>query len=70
MRLLRCFFWCMIAPALVSCTSLSQKPSHRHGRKCPPFSGNFTVKAYQLYPENADFDFNACVLYIGLVPLL
>lgn len=33
--------------------------------KCAPFSGNFTVSAFQLYPENDDFDFNHCVLYIG-----
>ncbi|PSN69322.1 hypothetical protein BS50DRAFT_475245, partial [Corynespora cassiicola Philippines] len=33
--------------------------------KCPPFSGNFTVKKYQLYPENADFDNNTCKLFIG-----
>ncbi|KAF2259854.1 hypothetical protein CC78DRAFT_555844 [Lojkania enalia] len=34
-------------------------------RKCAPFQGNFTIKQYQLYPENADFDFNTCKLYIG-----
>ncbi|KAF2281579.1 uncharacterized protein EI97DRAFT_473213 [Westerdykella ornata] len=38
-----------------------------YGPKCPPFSGNFTVNRYQLYPENADFDFNNCLLYIGVV---
>ncbi|KAF2703365.1 hypothetical protein K504DRAFT_473936 [Pleomassaria siparia CBS 279.74] len=32
---------------------------------CPPFNGNFTISAYQLYPENADFDFNKCILYTG-----
>ncbi|KAF2656890.1 hypothetical protein K491DRAFT_580917, partial [Lophiostoma macrostomum CBS 122681] len=32
---------------------------------CAPFSGDFTINAYQLYPENADFDFNSCKLYIG-----
>jgi hypothetical protein len=39
----------------------------RHGRECPPFSGNFTISRYQLYPENADFNFNACELYLGIV---
>ncbi|KAG4433132.1 hypothetical protein IFR05_011374 [Cadophora sp. M221] len=32
---------------------------------CPPFKGTFTIKQYQLYPENADFDFDSCLLYIG-----
>jgi hypothetical protein len=41
--------------------------SNLQHKKCPPFSGNFTVSAYQLYPENGDFDFNACVLYIGIL---
>ncbi|KAG4415045.1 hypothetical protein IFR04_011817 [Cadophora malorum] len=37
-----------------------------HGMgSCPPFKGTFTVKQYQLYPENADFDFKSCLLYIG-----
>ncbi|KAF2877665.1 hypothetical protein BDV95DRAFT_602032 [Massariosphaeria phaeospora] len=33
--------------------------------KCAPFKGNFTINQYQLYPENADFDFNSCKLYLG-----
>ncbi len=47
-------------------------PHHgHHGKdKCPPFSGNFTIHQYQLYPENADFDFNSCLLYIGYVASL
>lgn len=32
--------------------------------KCKPFSGNFTIDQYQLYPENSDFDFKSCLLYI------
>jgi len=33
-----------------------------HGMgSCPPFKGTFTVKQYQLYPENADFDFKSCL---------
>ncbi|KAF2113455.1 hypothetical protein BDV96DRAFT_662499 [Lophiotrema nucula] len=36
-------------------------------RACAPFQGDFTVKQYQLYPENADFDFNTCKLYIGQI---
>lgn len=41
--------------------------SHTQHSKCLPFSGNFSISAYQLYPENGDFDFNACVLYTGYV---
>ncbi|KAF2005806.1 hypothetical protein P154DRAFT_615759 [Amniculicola lignicola CBS 123094] len=51
-------------PILTACVSLNPYIESR-GRKCPPFSGNFTVSAYQLYPENGDFDFNNCVLYTG-----
>ncbi|KAH6662572.1 hypothetical protein B0J14DRAFT_444838, partial [Halenospora varia] len=32
---------------------------------CPPFGGNFTIHQYQLYAENADFDFDRCLLYLG-----
>jgi hypothetical protein len=34
---------------------------------CPPFSGTFVIDQYKLYPENADFDFRSCLLYIGYV---
>ncbi|KAI0018572.1 hypothetical protein F4780DRAFT_781259 [Xylariomycetidae sp. FL0641] len=34
---------------------------------CPPFSGPITISAYQLYPENADFDPVSCQLYLGAV---
>jgi len=33
--------------------------------ECAPFSGNFTISQYQLYPENADWDSQRCVLYLG-----
>ncbi|CAG8952483.1 hypothetical protein HYFRA_00001230 [Hymenoscyphus fraxineus] len=32
---------------------------------CKPFSGNFTINQYQLYPENSDFDPRSCLLYIS-----
>ncbi|KAF4627892.1 hypothetical protein G7Y89_g10258 [Cudoniella acicularis] len=32
---------------------------------CPPFHGNFTIHQYQLYPENAYFDTQSCLLYMG-----
>jgi hypothetical protein len=34
----------------------------------PSFSGNFTINQYQLYAENADYDFNSGLLYLGFVP--
>lgn len=33
---------------------------------CPPFTkGSFTVNQLQLYPENADWDVNNCIVYFG-----
>lgn len=40
-------------PALASCVP------HR----CPSPAGDLTVSAFQLYPENADFDTKRCVAY-------
>jgi hypothetical protein len=35
---------------------------------CPPFErGNFNIDAYQLYPENMDWDAKLCQVYIGCV---
>ena len=33
--------------------------------RCPDVTGTFMIEQYQLYPENADFDFNSCLLYLG-----
>ncbi|KAH7120966.1 hypothetical protein B0J11DRAFT_53254 [Dendryphion nanum] len=52
------------AAATALAGSVSAFPPIRKN-KCPPFKGNFTIKQYQLYPENADFDFNSCKLYVG-----
>jgi len=39
-----------------------------HTNKCPPFNkGTFNIYQYQLYPDNAAFDFDNCVLYIRCV---
>lgn len=33
---------------------------------CPPFSrGTFNIDAYQLYPENGDWDAELCQVYFG-----
>ncbi|KAI0534691.1 hypothetical protein GGR58DRAFT_481933 [Xylaria digitata] len=35
-------------------------------KRCPPFNnGTINIAAYQLYPENVDFDEQSCLLYIG-----
>ena len=56
-----------VSPLLAACAPRPSQ-SYERGSHCPPFSGNFSIHAYQLYPENGDFDFNACVLYIGYDP--
>lgn len=42
-------------------------------KACPPFTkGSFTIQQYQLYPENADWDVDNCIVYFGyssLTPL-
>ncbi|KAH6672129.1 hypothetical protein B0J14DRAFT_67706 [Halenospora varia] len=55
-----------IAAALPQVDVLSQRTSGNK-KGCKPFSGNFTIEQYQLYPENADFDFKSCLLYIGVL---
>ncbi|KAH6996007.1 hypothetical protein BKA56DRAFT_510055 [Ilyonectria sp. MPI-CAGE-AT-0026] len=44
-------------PALASCVP------HR----CPSPAGDLTVSAFQLYPENADFDTKRCVAYFSVL---
>ena len=35
-------------------------------RECPPFrGGSFAIDYYQRYPENADWDPDSCLLWIG-----
>ncbi|WQF87809.1 Putative WD40/YVTN repeat-like-containing domain superfamily [Colletotrichum destructivum] len=37
-------------------------------RQCAPIQkGSFTIQQYQLYPENADWDVENCILYFGYV---
>lgn len=49
-------------------------PSSQHRPKstktCPSFnSSTFVIDEFQLYPENAKFDFNRCLVYFGYVLL-
>lgn len=42
--------------------------SNVHESICPPFNkDNFTVSQYQLYPENAIWDTEHCVVYFWFV---
>jgi len=43
----------------------------RHDSKCPPFDkSTFNITAYQLYPENMDWDAKLCQVYVGCGCLL
>lgn len=47
-------------------------PSSQHHPKssqsCPSLnSSTFVIDEFQLYPENAKFDFNRCLVYFGYV---
>jgi len=42
-----------------------KSPYEKKKGGCPPFSGDFTIHNYKLYPENVDFDFDSCLLYVG-----
>ena len=56
----------VIAPGLSVGTDAVAYPAEGSG--CPPFDkGNFNINAYQLYPENMDWDAKLCQVYIGLV---
>ncbi|KAF1980207.1 hypothetical protein BU23DRAFT_562605 [Bimuria novae-zelandiae CBS 107.79] len=48
----------------LAATAVTAHPGSRSNRK-PLFKGDFTIDQYQLYPENADYDFNSGKLYIG-----
>ncbi|KAI0179011.1 hypothetical protein GGR52DRAFT_284700 [Hypoxylon sp. FL1284] len=61
--LLRFLCLCVVLARNVA-DAASLRPSRR--AECPPFDeGTIVIESYQLYPENADFDLNDCLLYIG-----
>jgi hypothetical protein len=50
-------------------------PCEQHRQKgtngCPALnSSTFVLDEFQLYPENAKFDFNRCLVYFGYVRIL
>ncbi|KAJ4360183.1 uncharacterized protein N0V89_000743 [Didymosphaeria variabile] len=49
---------------ILAATAVTAHPGSHSSRR-PPFQGDFTINQYQLYPENADFDFKTGKLYIG-----
>lgn len=63
LHLLLCLY---AALALNVADARSVRPSRQS--ECPPFDkSTIVIESYQLYPENADFDLNDCLLYIGFV---
>lgn len=49
--------------ALLTHVQAALRPSKK---ACPPFTnGSFAIQQYQLYPENADWDVNNCIVYFG-----
>ncbi|KAI6084910.1 hypothetical protein F4821DRAFT_163937 [Hypoxylon rubiginosum] len=61
LHLLLCLY---AALALNVADARSVRPSRQS--ECPPFDkSTIVIESYQLYPENADFDLNDCLLYIG-----
>ncbi|TDZ21893.1 Core trichothecene cluster (CTC) protein 14 [Colletotrichum orbiculare MAFF 240422] len=51
-------------PAIQAC------PTKHHttaNATCGPVAGNKTIEAFQLYPENADFDTKRCVAYFSVL---
>ncbi|KAL0934720.1 uncharacterized protein CTRU02_209311 [Colletotrichum truncatum] len=45
---------------------VSAEEPFKSARTCPAFTkGSFTVQQFQLYPENADWDVDNCIIYFG-----
>ncbi|KAK1987518.1 hypothetical protein LZ30DRAFT_579872 [Colletotrichum cereale] len=45
---------------------LSVEGTPQLARRCLPFgNGSFVIQHYQLYPENADWDVDNCIIYFG-----
>ncbi|KAK7931082.1 trichothecene biosynthesis [Apiospora marii] len=53
----------VFALAAVACPTPNNAP--RSG--CPAVSGDMTISSYQLYPENADYDSQRCLVYFSAV---
>lgn len=47
-------------------SALSLRHDKYQGKECPPLDrGSFNIDQYQLYPENADWDEDSCLVYFG-----
>jgi len=58
-----------VVTSLLLASGALAHPGHGHGHDCAPLRrGNFNISRYQLYPENADWDDKACLVYFGYVP--
>lgn len=60
------FLMRLIIASLLSglAAGLPKPPPHYHDH-CPPFSGTFNIHYFQLYPENAVWDYQHCLVYIS-----
>lgn len=67
---MKSFFTKLAITLLVAAPSLQRSPPlQAHHRKCPSIpSGDFTVHQYQLYPENAIWDPEHCLVYFRSAP--
>ncbi|EFQ27717.1 hypothetical protein CGRA01v4_02877 [Colletotrichum graminicola] len=55
-------------PALLALpASLASPISSSASKDCAPVSGDKTISAFQLYPENADYDTKRCVAYLSVL---
>lgn len=55
-----------LAGLVQAVTSDQHRP--KSAQSCPSMnSSTFVIDEFQLYPENAKFDFNRCLVYFGYV---
>ncbi|KAK1752999.1 hypothetical protein QBC47DRAFT_462692 [Echria macrotheca] len=56
----------VLSAVLLTSTRAASLDGRGKKHSCPPFqNGTFIIHQYQLYPDNAAFDFDECVLYIS-----
>ncbi|KAK0620746.1 hypothetical protein B0T14DRAFT_236862 [Immersiella caudata] len=62
------FGWAISSDASIGTDSVALSATGVSTSGCPPFKkGNFNIDAYQLYPENMDWDAKLCQVYIGIL---
>ena len=56
---------CIAALADARPATEGQSMEVARAEKCTTPKGSFAINQYLLYPENVDFDFKSCLLYLG-----